>query len=45
MIVQPIKEGTGTLITSGRTVHGFDTVFAKELEVGDTLIVTLPDGK
>eukprot|EP00826_Nyctotherus_ovalis_P008027 TRINITY_DN12072_c0_g1_i1.p1 TRINITY_DN12072_c0_g1~~TRINITY_DN12072_c0_g1_i1.p1 ORF type:complete len:214 (+),score=78.93 TRINITY_DN12072_c0_g1_i1:137-778(+) len=37
--VQPVKEGTGRIMTSLTTVHGKDTDFLKELEPGDKLIV------
>jgi len=35
--------GTGKLTTSGVVVMGVDTEFTKELEVGDTLLVTVAD--
>jgi hypothetical protein len=35
--------GTGKLTTSGVVVMGADTDFTKELEVGDTLLVTVAD--
>ena len=36
-----MQVGTGKLITSGKTVHGSETRFHKELELGDFLIVTI----
>jgi hypothetical protein len=38
-----ITEGTGRVLSSGRTLHGERTQFLKELKVGDKIIVTLPD--
>ena len=35
--------GTGALMSSGVVVMGLDTDFVKELEVGDTLLVTVND--
>ena len=35
--------GAGTLMSSGVVVMGTDTDFTKELEVGDTLLVTVTD--
>ena len=39
IVVQPIKEGTGRIMTSLATVHGKDTEFLNELEAGDKLII------
>ncbi len=38
-VVQPIREGTGKILTSLATVHGKDTNFIHELERGDTVII------
>ena len=32
-------KGEGKLITSCKTVHGFDTNFSRDLEIGDFLII------
>eukprot|EP00743_Colponemidia_sp_Colp-15_P004621 GILK01004981.1.p1 GENE.GILK01004981.1~~GILK01004981.1.p1 ORF type:complete len:213 (-),score=51.38 GILK01004981.1:105-701(-) len=37
-----IKQGTGRIITSGTTLHGVETEFLRELEVGDAVMVTHP---
>merc|ERR1739838_615643 len=34
-------EGTGRIVTAEDTVHGFETVFIEELEVGDVIIVLM----
>lgn len=38
-IEQAIEFGFGKIITSGKTVHGFDTNFPKQIEIGDHLIL------
>ena len=38
-IIQPVQRGQGKLITSGKAVHGTETQFNKDLEVGDFLII------
>ncbi|CDW75993.1 UNKNOWN [Stylonychia lemnae] len=38
-IEQPIQQGQGKLITSGKAVHGTETNFISDLEVGDFLII------
>ena len=38
-IEQPIERGLGKLITSGKTVHGFDTNFPSQLAIGDFVIL------
>eukprot|EP00413_Alexandrium_margalefii_P007246 CAMPEP_0204524202 /NCGR_PEP_ID=MMETSP0661-20131031/7250_1 /ASSEMBLY_ACC=CAM_ASM_000606 /TAXON_ID=109239 /ORGANISM="Alexandrium margalefi, Strain AMGDE01CS-322" /LENGTH=361 /DNA_ID=CAMNT_0051529939 /DNA_START=47 /DNA_END=1134 /DNA_ORIENTATION=+ len=35
----PMAQGSGRVVTSHVTVHGFETKFKDELEVGDTLII------
>uniref|UniRef100_A0A7S2DEG3 Uncharacterized protein n=1 Tax=Alexandrium andersonii TaxID=327968 RepID=A0A7S2DEG3_9DINO len=35
----PMIEGSGRIVTSTNTVHGFETKFKDELEVGDTVII------
>uniref|UniRef100_A0A7S1QSP0 Uncharacterized protein n=1 Tax=Alexandrium catenella TaxID=2925 RepID=A0A7S1QSP0_ALECA len=35
----PMVPGSGRVVTSNVTVHGFETKFKDELEVGDTLII------
>lgn len=35
----PMTEGSGRIVTSNVTVHGFETKFKDELEVGDTVII------
>ena len=42
-IEQPIEPGLGKLITSGKTVHGFDTNFPQQLVVGDFIILMAQD--
>lgn len=46
MVIQPIEPGLGKLITSGRTVHGFESDFPRQLEIGDHIILmeTADDG-
>lgn len=34
--------GSGTITTSGRTIHGNDTKFREEVENGDTIIIENP---
>lgn len=34
--------GSGTITTSGRTIHGNDTNFREEVENGDTIIIENP---
>eukprot|EP00930_Biecheleria_cincta_P088562 TRINITY_DN77810_c0_g1_i1.p1 TRINITY_DN77810_c0_g1~~TRINITY_DN77810_c0_g1_i1.p1 ORF type:complete len:230 (+),score=61.52 TRINITY_DN77810_c0_g1_i1:32-691(+) len=38
----PVVPGSGRLVTNTTTVHGFETKFKDELEVGDTLMVHHP---
>ncbi|OLQ08337.1 hypothetical protein AK812_SmicGene8111 [Symbiodinium microadriaticum] len=38
----PVMPGSGRLVTNTTTVHGFDTKFKDELEVGDTIMVHHP---
>ena len=40
-IEQPIEPGLGKLITSGKTVHGFETNFPSQLAIGDYLILMM----
>jgi hypothetical protein len=46
-MTQPIEKGDGKIITSGKTVHGFDTEFPKQIAIGDSIIlmVETDDGK
>jgi hypothetical protein len=37
-----IQQGKGKITTSGTVVMGFDTVFEKQLAVGDALLVVIP---
>ena len=37
--VHPIEKGMGKLITSGRTVHGFESNFPQQLALGDHIIL------
>lgn len=39
MVVQPIVKGQGKLITSGKTVHGFESEFSGQLQIGDYIIL------
>ena len=41
---QPITIGTGKLITSGKTVHGFETNFPEQLSLGDFIILMELEG-
>lgn len=41
---QPITIGTGKLITSGKTVHGFETNFPDQLSLGDFIILMELEG-
>ena len=45
MVIQPIEEGTGKIMSSLTTVHGKDTEFSSELESGDKLIIYNEDTK
>ena len=36
------QPGSGTITTSGRTVHGLDTKFREEIEKGDSFIIENP---
>jgi len=38
----PVVPGTGRLLGSGTTIHGFDTKFLEEVSVGDALLVQHP---
>ncbi|CAE7496221.1 RE1 [Symbiodinium sp. CCMP2592] len=38
----PVMPGSGRLVTNTTTVHGFDSKFKDELEVGDTIMVHHP---
>ena len=38
-MIQPVQRVTGKIITSGKAVHGSETTFNKELEVGDFIII------
>ncbi|CAE7562636.1 unnamed protein product [Symbiodinium pilosum] len=38
----PVVSGSGRIVTNTTTVHGFETKFKDELEVGDTLMVHHP---
>ena len=46
-MTQPIEKGDGKIITSGKTVHGFETEFPKQIAIGDSIIlmVETDDGK
>jgi len=37
-----IVEGSGRIVSSGKSIHGMETVFKDQCEVGDTLIVWHP---
>ena len=37
-----INDGTGRLVSSGTTIHGYETSFLRELDVGDAVIVKHP---
>mmetsp|Transcript_15178 Transcript_15178/g.44376 ORF Transcript_15178/g.44376 Transcript_15178/m.44376 type:complete len:221 (+) Transcript_15178:48-710(+) len=39
----PIIEGSGRIVTSTTTVHGFETKFKDELEAGDTIMFQHPN--
>ncbi len=34
-----MQKGSGKIITSGKAVHGSETLFSKELEIGDFIII------
>ncbi|CAK9092302.1 unnamed protein product [Durusdinium trenchii] len=38
----PVVPGSGRIVTNTTTVHGFETKFKDELEVGDTIMVHHP---
>eukprot|EP01016_Furgasonia_blochmanni_P008464 TRINITY_DN1343_c0_g1_i12.p1 TRINITY_DN1343_c0_g1~~TRINITY_DN1343_c0_g1_i12.p1 ORF type:complete len:323 (+),score=88.67 TRINITY_DN1343_c0_g1_i12:116-970(+) len=38
----PVQSGSGRIITSGKTVHGKDTLFSKELQQFDKIIILHP---
>merc|ERR1739848_769782 len=38
----PVIPGSGRLLASGTTIHGFDTKFLEEVAVGDALLVQHP---
>eukprot|EP01067_Filipodium_phascolosomae_P009798 Filipodium_phascolosomae@DN976_c0_g1_i1.p1 len=40
--VDPMQEGTGRLVTSGTSVHGFETSFKSEIKLGDKLFILHP---
>lgn len=35
----PVNEGSGRIVSSATTIHGFETKFKDELEVGDTIMI------
>ena len=37
-----IVTGSGRIVSSGKSIHGMETVFKDECEIGDTLLVTHP---
>jgi len=37
-----VVEGTGRIVTSSVTMHGFESAFKEEIEVGDTIMVAHP---
>lgn len=39
MIEKPLQDGEGMIFTSGTSVHGQDTLFLKQIEPGDFLVV------
>eukprot|EP00347_Sterkiella_histriomuscorum_P023174 403335669 len=41
-IEQPVQKGAGKLITSGKAVHGTDTSFQQDLDIGDFIIIEHP---
>lgn len=38
----PVVEGAGRIVTTTNTIHGFETKFKEELEVGDTVMIHHP---
>mmetsp|Transcript_58821 Transcript_58821/g.102946 ORF Transcript_58821/g.102946 Transcript_58821/m.102946 type:complete len:216 (+) Transcript_58821:82-729(+) len=38
----PVIEGTGRIVTTTNTIHGFESKFKEELEVGDTVMIHHP---
>ena len=42
LIEYKVQQGSGRILTSGKSVHGKDTYFMKELKLGDEIIVTNP---